>query len=145
FDKEPSTDSARIKLDGLRQRRGKELAATKKFFTDLAIEFDQKHLLRDAVDRIQMLVDAQKPHYDHVELALQHGDTLTSAAVNESLAPLRDGERQIASQSNELARQVSASVEYYLKKLKSAEQEARRITIVLGSIAVLLGLLVTAW
>ena len=145
FDKESTADTARIKLDGLRQRRTKELGNTKEFFTDLAIEFDQKHLLRDAVDRIQLLVDAQKPHYDHVELALQHGETLTSTAVNESLAPLRDGERQIASQSNELARQVSASVEYYLKRLKSAEQEARRITIVLGAIAVLLGLLVTAW
>ena len=49
-----------------------------------------------------MLVDAQKAHYDHVELALRRGESLSSPSVNEGLAPLRDGERQIASQATEL-------------------------------------------
>jgi signal transduction histidine kinase len=145
FDKEANTDTARLKLDNLRQRRGKELASLQKFFAELDVEFDREHRLRDAVDRLQMLIDAQKNHYDHVELALRRGEPLSSASVNEGLAPLRDGERQISSQATELSRQVSSSVENYLKKLQSRQEEARRITIVLGSIAVLLGMLVTAW
>jgi signal transduction histidine kinase len=145
FDKGTSTDSARIKLDALRQRRAKELANLQKFFADVDIDFDRERHLRQAVDRIEMLVDSQKAHYDHVELALRRGEPFSSAAVNEALAPLRDGERQIASQANQLSLQVAANVESYLKKLQAREQEARRITIMLGAIAVLLGLLVTSW
>ena len=94
---------------------------------------------------LQFLVDAQKPHYDHIELALRRDEPLTSQNVADSLGPLRDSERQISSQAAELSRRVSAQVEDYLKKLQEREQEARRITIALGAIAVLLGMLVTAW
>jgi len=147
FDKEPNPDSARIKLDALRQRRSKDLAATNKFFEDLDPELDNERLraLRRDVAALQFLIDAQKPHYDHVELALRRGEPLTSPMVAEGLAPLRDGERQIASQANALARDVSGRVASYLRDLKEAEQKARRITIGLGVVAVLLGLLVTAW
>jgi two-component system NtrC family sensor kinase len=147
FDKEPSTDSARIKLDTLRQRRAKELAAIKKFFEELEVDFarERLHPLRDDVNVLQFLVDAQKPHYDHIELALRRDEPLTGPNVAAGLGPLRDSERQIASQAAELSRRVSAQVEDYLKKLQEREQEARRITIALGAIAVLLGLLVTAW
>ncbi|HEY5947597.1 MAG TPA: ATP-binding protein [Kofleriaceae bacterium] len=145
LEKEPNTDTARIKLDALRQRRGKDLVSLEKFFTTLDIEFDRDHRLREAVGRIRMLVDAQKAHYDHVELALRRGEPFTSSAVQEGLAPLRDGERQISSQVSQLAGDVSTSVETKLKQLQDREQQARRITITLGAIAVLLGLLVTAW
>ncbi len=145
FDKEASTDTARLKLDDLRQRRSRELAALKKRVGELYSELDRKSRLRDAVDRLQMLVDAQKPHYDHIELALRRGEALSSQSVNEALAPLRDGERQISSQATELARNVASSVEVYLKDLQRKEQQSRRYTIWLGSIAVLLGMLVTAW
>jgi two-component system, NtrC family, sensor kinase len=147
FEKEASTDSARIKLDTMRQRRAKELASLKKFFEDLQVDLARERLrtLRDDVNNLQFLIDAQKAHYDHVELALRRGEPLTSPNVAEGLVPLRDSERQIASQAADLARRVSASVEDYLKKLQEREQEARRITIGLGAVAVLLGLLVTAW
>jgi two-component system, NtrC family, sensor kinase len=145
LEKEPNTDTARIKLDSLRQRRGKDLAALEKFFETLDIDFDRDHRLLGAVNRLRMLVDAQKPHYDHVELALRRGEPFGSTPVQEGLAPLRDGERQIASQASQLAGDVASSVETYLKRLQNREQEARQITIMLGSIAVLLGLLVTAW
>jgi signal transduction histidine kinase len=145
FDKEPNTDSARMKLDAFRQRRAKDLAALEKFFTEAAVDFDRERGLRDTVERLKMLVDAQKPHYDHVELALRRGEPMTSPMVNEGLAPLRDGERQIASVAQQLSGKVATSVESYLKKLQIREQEARQITILLGAIAVLLGLLVTAW
>jgi len=145
FDKEASADSARIKLDTLRQRRAKELAATQKFFADLDLDLDRTHTLRDDVDRLAMLVDAQKPHYDHVELALRQGEALTSPSVNEGLGPLRDGERQIASLATEISRRVWTSVQTYLKMLQTREQEARWITIGLGLVAVVLGVLITTW
>lgn len=145
FDKEPNTDSARIKLDALRQRRAKELAQTRKFFDELPAGLERVQVIREDIDTLQFLIDAQKAHYDHVELALRRGEPITSPVVAQGLAPLRDGERQIASQASEIARRVSLSVETYLKRLQSSEQEARRITIGLGSIAVLLGVLVTAW
>ena len=142
FEKESSTDSGRMKLDNLRQRRGRELAALEKFFADAGGEFNRQ---RDAVERARMLVDAQKPHYDHVALALRRGEPFGSEQVSEALAPLRDGERAIASQTSQLARDVAGGLETYLKNLQKHEQEARRITIGLGSVAVLLGLLVTIW
>jgi signal transduction histidine kinase len=146
FDKETNTDSARMKLDGLRQRRDKELASLKKFFDEEAEpDFDRDRRFRDAVDRLRMLVDAQKAHYDHIELALKRGETFGSQTVNDGLAPLRDGERQISALAGQLAAQIAIDVERYLKRLQEKEQEARRITISLGSVAVLLGLLVTIW
>jgi signal transduction histidine kinase len=145
FDKEASTDVARLKLEALRQRRAKELAGLEKFFTDIDIDFDRERHLREAVDRIEMLVGSQKAHYDHVELALRRGEPFASNAVNEALAPLRDGERQIATQANQLSLQVASNVATYLKRLQEKGQEARRITIGFGSLAVLLGLLVTIW
>ena len=145
LDKEPNTDSARIKLDALRQRRVKELAAMQTFFDDLPRSLERVHMVRDEIATLQYLIDAQKPHYDHVELALRRGEPLTSPVVAQGLAPLRDGERQISIQASEIARRVSRNVENYLKDLQSKEQEARRITLGLGSVAVLLGFLVTAW
>ncbi len=145
FDKEPNTDTARLKLDNLRQRRGRQLIALEKFFANVPGEFDREKLLRQAVDRVRMLVDGQKPHYDHLELALRRGEPFGSTGVDEALVPLRDGERAIASQTSQLARDVAESAERYLRRLQENEQQARRITIGLGSVAVVLGLLVTIW
>lgn len=145
FEKEQTLENARFKLNGLRERRQAKLAATKKFFGDLDIAFDREHLHRDAVDRIEMLVDSQKAHYEHLDVLLQHGETLQSQAVNAALAPLRDGEREIATQSMELYRRIAGRVDSTLKDLQSQQRLASFYTIVLGSIAVLLGLLVTAW
>ncbi|HEY5925581.1 MAG TPA: ATP-binding protein [Kofleriaceae bacterium] len=145
FDKEPNTDSARIKLDNLRQRRAKELASLERFLAGLEIDFDRERRWREAVERLRMLVDSQKAHYDRVELALRRGEALTSPMVNEGVAPLRDAERQIAGQATQLSGELATKVQYYLKLLQEREQEARRITITLGAIAVLLGLLVTVW
>jgi len=145
FDKEPNTDNARIKLDTLRQRRNKELASLTKLFAETDPDFDREHRFRDAVDRLQMLVEAQKPHYDHIELSLRQGESLTGSTVNNGLAPLRDGERQISILASQLSTQIALDIEKYLKRLQDKEQEARRITITLGSVAVLLGLLVTIW
>jgi two-component system, NtrC family, sensor kinase len=147
FDKEPNTDSARLKLDALRQRRAKELAAVQKFLDELPDinALDRKHLLRDTVDRIQLRIDALKPHYDHVELALRQGEALSSTMVNAGLSPLRDGERQVSNQAGELSRQLENNVKSYLKDLQDLEQQSRAITIGLGLLAVVLGLLITAW
>jgi signal transduction histidine kinase len=147
FEKEPNTDSARLKLDALRQRRAKELAAVQRFLDDLTDinALDRKHLLRDTVDRIQLRIEALKPHYDHVELALRQGEPLSSAMVNAGLAPLRDGERQVSNQSGELSRQLENNVKIYLKDLQDLEQQSRAITIGLGVLAVVLGMLITAW
>jgi signal transduction histidine kinase len=147
FDKEANTDSARIKLDTLRQRRAKELAAIQKFLGDLdnIDDLDRKHNLRDTIGRLAFRIDALGPHYDHVELALRQGDPLTSSNVSAGLAPLRDGERQIASQASELSRQLEGQVEGYLKKLQDLEKQSRGITILLGSLAVVAGLMITTW
>ena len=147
FDKESDIDSARMKLDTLRQHRDKELARLEAFLAeyDDISALDRKRGLRDTVDRFQLRVDVLKPHYDHLEFALRHGEPLTSDSVNESLAPLRDGERQLASQTSELARLLEARVKEGLGDLQDKEQRSRRITIFLGSIAVLLGLMMTTW
>jgi two-component system, NtrC family, sensor kinase len=144
FEKEPNTDTARIKLDGMRQRRAKELAAIQKFLADGA-KTDEFAGKRESVERITFLIESLKPHYDHVELALRQGEPLTSDAVNAGLAPLRDGERQISTLASELARGLEANVSYYLADFQKKEQKARGYTILLGSIAVFAGLLITAW
>jgi signal transduction histidine kinase len=147
FDKEANPDGARMKLEAMRQRRAKQLAETQEFLADLRNidEVDRKHGLRDTLDRLETRIATLDAHYNHVELALRQGEALTSPAVNEGLAPLRDGERQVASQATDLSRQLAKEVERYLKKLQDLEKQSRGYTILLGSIAVLAGLAITIW
>jgi two-component system, NtrC family, sensor kinase len=144
FEKEPNTDTARIKLETLRQRRAKEMAAIQTFLVE-SLNTDEFKNKREQVDRLQFLIDSLKTHYDHIELALRQGEPLTSDAVNAGLAPVRDGERQISILANELARTLEGNVRYYLKDFQNKEQKARGYTILLGSVAVFAGLLITAW
>jgi signal transduction histidine kinase len=144
FEKEPSTDSARIKLDGLRQRRAKELAALETFFSETDV-FGRERGIRDAVERLSVLVKAQTANFDRLELALRRVETLDSEVVNAGVGPLRDGERQIASLAAQLSTQVDSNVKSTLKRLQENEEKSRRYTILLGAVAVLLGLGVTAW
>jgi signal transduction histidine kinase len=147
LEKETNLDTARIKLDNFRQRRNKELAALETFLAeyDDIDELDSRRNLRKTVKDLRFRVESLETHYDHLELALRRGEPLSSSSVNEALAPLRDGERSIAKQAAELARTLDNNVREELRKLQDRERQSRRITIGLGSVAVLLGLMVTIW
>ena len=72
---------ARFKVEGLRQRRSKELAALRKFTTEHPDDFERDRLMRERVDRLQFLADSLGPHDDHLELSLRRGEALTSDTV----------------------------------------------------------------
>jgi two-component system, NtrC family, sensor kinase len=147
FDKESTSDVARYRLENLRIRRDKGFAEVQKFFAtyDNMEKLDSKHALRKAVADLEVRIQSTKPLYDKLELAFQHGQTLDSNAVNEAIGPLRDAERQIGNQTNSFANTVERSVTKGLRDLQEQERESRRITIGLGSVAVILGLLMTTW
>jgi len=147
FDKESGADVARYRLENLRVRRDKGYAEVQKFLAeyDDIESLDSKHALRKAVAELDIRIQSAKPLYDKLELAFQHGEPLDSSAVNEAIGPLRDAERQLGNQANSLANTVERSVTSGLRDLQKREAESRHITIVLGSVAVLLGLLMTIW
>ncbi|HUS26897.1 MAG TPA: ATP-binding protein [Kofleriaceae bacterium] len=147
FDKESNVDSARYRLENLRLRRDKGFADVQKFFAtyDDMDKLDSKHQLRKAVTDLDVPIRSTKPLYDKLALAFQHGEPLESNAVNEGVGPLRDAERQISNQANSLATTIERSVAAGLRDLQERETQSRHITIFLGAVAVLLGLLMTTW
>jgi signal transduction histidine kinase len=147
FDKESNVDVARYRLDNLRVRRDKGFADVQKFFAnyDDIDKLDSKHMLRNTVRDLDVPIKSTKALYDNLALAFQHGEVLNSNAVNEALGPLRDAERQISNQTSSLAMTIERSVAGGLRDLQDRETQSRKITIWLGTIAVLLGLMMTTW
>lgn len=147
FDKDGTVETAKLRLDGFRQRRDKEVAALQKFVSayDDIEALDRKHSLRNSIDTIQQQVELLRPRYDGLELALRQSESVASDSVNASLAPLRDGERAIASLTNDLANKIQSRVKTGLEDLQKGEKESLGITILLGAVAVALGLMMTTW
>jgi two-component system, NtrC family, sensor kinase len=147
FDKESNVDVARYRLDNLRARRDKGFADVQKFFANYEDidKLDSKHMLRNTVRDLDVPIKSTKALYDNLALAFQHGEVLNSNAVNEALGPLRDAERQISNQTSSLAMTIERSVAGGLRDLQDRETQSRKITIWLGTIAVLLGLMMTTW
>ena len=147
FDKESGVDVAKYRLENLRVRRDKGFAEVEKFFATYEDidALDSKHILRKSVSDLEVRIANTKAQYDKLALVFQHGETLDGNAMSEAMGPLRDAERQISNQANQLANTVERSVTDGLRKLQDRETQSRRITIFLGAIAVLLGLMMTMW
>ena len=144
FDKDATVDNTRLRLDSLRQRRNKELAALQKFVAEYS-DSDRLVGLRTTLDRIQERVDVTKPLYEALETQLRQTDSLQNDSVNASLGPLKDGEREISRSTNELVTRYETQVARSLDQLQKTERDSRNITIFLGGVAVLLGLMMTTW
>jgi signal transduction histidine kinase len=147
FENELSPEAANGNIRRLRGRRDKELAAIQKTFDDYGslLAASQIDILTRNIQQLQIAEDSLKARYDTVEQAFARHEPITSEIVKTNIAALRDGERRFWTQSVELARVVEQRVTDWLKLLEANEHKSRTITIVLGLVAVLVGLVVTIW
>jgi two-component system, NtrC family, sensor kinase len=146
-ERETAASAARMKLVNLRERRDKAFTQLEKFFATYSEvdAIDPRHIYRNGVEALRVRIDSLKVLYDNVQHALEQNDDVTSAGVRDALAPVRDGERDVSRQAAGLTKLVNDNVSDGLRKLQDRETQSRRITITLGTVAVLLGLLMTTW
>lgn len=149
FEEEPSVGSAGANLRIARQRRDKELAAIQDTLSDLGEIVNRDSTIFDhirrSIERLQVGVDALTSRYEHLDQAIARGEPMGSDVITTSLAPLSDAERNLWTQTVNLAKFLDREVGERLARLEDSEHESRLITIYLGLTAVLIGLMVTLW
>lgn len=143
LEKESNPTAARGRVAILRQRRDRELERIEKFFENK--QPVQKALLGANLDSWRIQIDSLKVLYDNLQVALEQSADPTSAPVRDALAPIRDNERRLSRDVMAIAQNVERNLNKGLMDLQDKETKSRRITIMLGSVAVVLGLMMTTW
>lgn len=140
LEKESTAKAARGRVAMLRQRRDRELERIDKFLTNKTRTEAAKNF-----DAWRIQIEGLKVMYSNLQLALEQSGDAGSTAVREALAPIRDTERRISRDVMAVAQARSKALGEGLKELQDREAQSRRYTIWLGSVAVLLGLMMTTW
>jgi signal transduction histidine kinase len=142
LEKESNPTAGRGRVAMLRQRRDHELERIEKF---LDAHPGSERGIGTTVDAWRMQIDGLKVLYDNLQVALEQSADPTSTAVRDALAPIRDSERRISRDVMAIAQGLERSLGKGLMDLQDKETKSRNITILLGTIAVGLGLMMTTW
>lgn len=146
LEKESDATATRGRVAVLRGRRDREFDRLQKFIETMpSFERSDDRQLRNNIDAWRIQTDGLKVLYDNLQVALEQSHDPTSAPVRNALAPIRDNERKVSRDVNMLAQTVERNLSNGLEDLQQNETKSRRYTIVLGSVAVLLGLMMTTW
>jgi signal transduction histidine kinase len=147
LEKEGNAPAARGKVAMLRTRRDRELERIQKFVESYKEidALDDYRNVRNSIDVFRVQIDSVQALYKNLQLALEQSNDPASKPVVDALAPVRDNERKISRQASDLSQRFERGFGVGLKSLQEKETQSRRITIFLGFVAMVLGLLVTSW
>ena len=141
--------NARAQVKRLRDRRRDALKNLQRNVEDLdavagadPLEFK---ITRERIAQLQGEVTAIAPAYARMLTALVHTETLTDPDITTLLEQLRNAERLIYTETTELSKALETRVRYTTMELERGERRLRVITVYLGLVAVVLGLLITIW
>lgn len=147
---DPLTAQKEPSLLRLRRVRDNQAVQLRGVLTQLdsAIELDPKQLasVRQTIDEIDRAIAAVAPLYDRVFAGAKPDAPPEAAALAlSSLQVLKRRERETVARANNLAQSLEGSAKRTGKNLQKNEALLRQRTTYLGLLAVVLGLLITAW
>jgi signal transduction histidine kinase len=140
---EPSANSASYTLRPARERRNASFKTLKDDVDKVAVAIDPT--IARNVDKLAGLIEQLKPGYDQLTAALRRGDATSADSVAVPLRALRESERRIAQQANDLAGNLQHIVNQVTQRLEDREHQLRYVTIVMGLVAVALAVMIAAW
>ncbi|MDB4958653.1 MAG: integral rane sensor signal transduction histidine kinase [Myxococcales bacterium] len=141
--------SARAQVRSLRDKRNDAFKNLQKNLQvlDSVAEADpfEFKITRERINQLQTAVAASAPIYSKMISSLVHAQSLADEEITNLLEQLRNGERLIFTQTNELSQALEHRVRYTANTLDVGGHKLRNVTIYLGIVATVLGLLITIW
>jgi signal transduction histidine kinase len=146
FQQEPTPYSANLALRGWRDRRNtafKNLEISLNNLSELGIP--PKKGVADDLAAIKKQVETSKPIYEQLLAALRNGEALDASAVTNLVATIRDTERQVSQQTNEIGIAFERAVTGTTETLERSEHKLRYFTILLGAGAIAIAIMISIW
>jgi two-component system NtrC family sensor kinase len=146
---DPLSDDTRAKLAALRRGRDKPVGEIRDVIDEIGKKIDVKafRVTRPIVESIEHRLGVVAPLYEQLFASSAAGTDAAAAAATQRQvrARLLPEEEQINKIAMDLAGQLKGTVTQTANYLERNQRTLRLQTISLGSVAVLLGLLVTVW
>ncbi|HEY0251718.1 MAG TPA: ATP-binding protein [Kofleriaceae bacterium] len=99
----------------------------------------------DKIDDLTQTLDGLKPVYDQLTAAMRKGDSLDADSITQPLQKIRDGERKISQDTQDLAKALENVVTNRTERLERDQHLSRMVAAGLGVLAIMIAIMISIW